>query len=122
MHVDNQKKSAEATQKNSSSGHSSPEIKSASPKNVAGNHASNELMEDDSRLFLSTKVVMLGESGVGKSSILTRFAYGNFQAGSLPTISPHFVCKVQTIYKLGGQKVKFNIWDTAGQEKYRCLT
>jgi small GTP-binding protein len=65
---------------------------------------------------------MLGESSVGKSSILNKFAYGQFQPGSLPTVSPHFVCKIQTIYRIGGQKVKFKVWDTAGQEKYRCLT
>ena len=39
-----------------------------------------------------------------------------------PTVSPHFVRKTQTIYKLGSQQVQYNIWDTAGQEKYRCLT
>ena len=34
---------------------------------------------------------MLGESGVGKSSILGKFAYGNFQPGGMPTVSPHFI-------------------------------
>lgn len=57
--------------------------------------------ESDERFFITTKVVMLGESGVGKSSILGKFAYGNFQPGCFPTVSPHFFSKVQTIYKLG---------------------
>jgi len=53
----------------------------------------NDQLEEE-KLFLTSKLVMLGESGVGKSSILSKFAYGNFSQGCLPTISPHFVCKV----------------------------
>ena len=59
---------------------------------------------------------------MGKSSLFSKFVYGNSQMSSMPTISPHFFSKEQTIYKIGSYKVKFNMWDTAGQEKYRSLT
>ena len=72
---------------------------------------------------MQCKVVMLGESGVGKSSILNQFINNSFLRGKeQPTVSPHFVRRTQTIYKLGSHKVQYNLWDTAGQEKYRCLT
>jgi GTPase SAR1 family protein len=45
---------------------------------------------------------MLGESGVGKSSILGRFAYNKFTINNEPTVSGHFASKTQTIYKMGG--------------------
>ncbi|CDW84763.1 gtp binding protein [Stylonychia lemnae] len=83
----------------------------------------NQNHDDDYKYFISTKVVMLGESSVGKSSLVQQFMLNRFMPGfQEPTVSPHFVKKIQTIYKLGQQKVQFNIWDTAGQEKYRCLT
>jgi GTPase SAR1 family protein len=71
---------------------------------------------NDERYFLTTKVVMLGESSVGKSSIMSKFGNNNSSVGGgqMPTISPHFFSKVQTIYRLGSSRVKFNIWDTAG--------
>ena len=79
--------------------------------------------QEEAKYFISSKVVMLGESGVGKSSLVSQFMHNRFMMNQHqePTVSPHFVRKTQTIYKLGSQQVQFNIWDTAGQEKYRCL-
>lgn len=65
------------------------------------------------------KVVFLGDSGVGKTSIMCRFVQGTFEADSPATVGAAFSTKVVEVVE---KTVKFNIWDTAGQERYRALT
>ena len=73
---------------------------------------------DDSE---SCKVVLLGESGVGKTSIITQFTEETFSEEQQSTSGATFSSK--EISCLGGKKnLKFEIWDTAGQEKYRALS
>ena len=60
----------------------------------------------------------MGDSGVGKSSIATRIACNTFTPLSDATIGASFFSK---IIEKETQMYKFNIWDTAGQEKYSCL-
>ncbi|KAJ6798376.1 ras-related protein RABC1 isoform X1 [Iris pallida] len=64
------------------------------------------------------KLLMIGDSGVGKSSLLLRFTSDSFEDLS-PTIGVDFKIKMVTI---GGKKLKLAIWDTAGQERFRTLT
>lgn len=64
------------------------------------------------------KLVFMGDSGVGKSSIATRIACDTFTAFTDATIGASFFAK---IIEKNNQVYKFNIWDTAGQEKYSCL-
>lgn len=64
------------------------------------------------------KLLMIGDSGVGKSSLLLRFTSDSFEDLS-PTIGVDFKVKMVTI---GGKKLKLAIWDTAGQERFRTLT
>ena len=64
------------------------------------------------------KVVFMGDSGVGKSSIATRISCNTFTPLSDATIGASFFSK---IIEKETQMYKFNIWDTAGQEKYSCL-
>ncbi|XP_065188389.1 ras-related protein Rab-5B-like [Sycon ciliatum] len=66
------------------------------------------------------KLVLLGESAVGKSSLALRFVKGQFQDFQESTIGAAFLTKSMTLD--GGQLVKFEIWDTAGQERYHSLT
>ncbi len=66
------------------------------------------------------KVVLLGESGVGKTSLVQRFAYDQFKEHNAPTLGATFISKVLDLPGTG-KAVKFQIWDTAGQEKYRSL-
>lgn len=71
------------------------------------------------------KVVLLGESSVGKSTIVTRFTTGEFHKNNA-TIGAAFTTKeIQTNEMVGENEVvknvKFEIWDTAGQERYRSL-
>ena len=68
----------------------------------------------------SIKVVLLGESAVGKTSIITRFVENKFKQDVMSSLSANFISKKVDIGK--NQFIKFDIWDTAGQEKYRALT
>ena len=64
------------------------------------------------------KLVMLGDSGVGKSSLVGRYINGNFFEFQEPTIGAAFNVKN---LNMNGLTVKLEIWDTAGQERYQSL-
>ena len=68
------------------------------------------------------KVVLLGESGVGKTSIISRFINDTFEEGLVTTTGASYAGKDMVFKDYKNQVVKFEIWDTAGQEKYRSLT
>merc|ERR1712193_177772 len=65
------------------------------------------------------KVVLIGDSGVGKSNLLTRFTRDEFKQGSKSTIGVEFA--TQTI-QVDKKNIKAQIWDTAGSERYRAIT
>jgi len=65
------------------------------------------------------KIVLIGDSGVGKSNLLGRFTRDEFNQNSKSTIGVEFATKVITV---DGKQVKAQIWDTAGQERYRAIT
>ena len=67
------------------------------------------------------KIMIIGDSGVGKSSLLTRFADNDFKSDYLSTIGVDF--KIRTT-SLGdtNKVIKLQIWDTAGQERFRSIT
>ncbi|KAL7282907.1 hypothetical protein ACG7TL_002324 [Trametes sanguinea] len=64
------------------------------------------------------KLLLIGDSGVGKSCLLLRFAEDAFTDSYLSTIGVDF--KIRTI-QLDGKTVKLQIWDTAGQERFRTI-
>ena len=64
------------------------------------------------------KVILLGESSVGKSSIIHRFLKDNFNDFIISTVSE---CYVEKELDINGNPVILEIWDTAGQERYRTL-
>ncbi|CEG73018.1 Putative Rab family, other [Rhizopus microsporus] len=66
----------------------------------------------------SVKLVLLGDSAVGKSSIITKYATDTFVEGREATIGAAFLAK---ICATEDRTVKFDIWDTAGQERFRSL-
>nr|CAH7741063.1 unnamed protein product [Callosobruchus chinensis] len=65
------------------------------------------------------KLLIIGDSGVGKSSLLLRFSDNTFTGSYITTIGVDFKIKTVNIH---GQKVKLQIWDTAGQERFRTIT
>eukprot|EP00262_Sarcandra_glabra_P008771 TRINITY_DN2249_c1_g1_i1.p1 TRINITY_DN2249_c1_g1~~TRINITY_DN2249_c1_g1_i1.p1 ORF type:complete len:227 (+),score=26.02 TRINITY_DN2249_c1_g1_i1:125-805(+) len=65
------------------------------------------------------KIVLIGDSAVGKSQILSRFARNEFSLDSKATIGVEFQTRTLVIHH---KSVKAQIWDTAGQERYRAVT
>ncbi len=66
------------------------------------------------------KVVLVGESGVGKTSIISQFTTHKFDPHRETSLSAQFISKTIDFQDLG-KSIKFDIWDTVGQEKYRAL-
>lgn len=80
------------------------------------------------------KLIIIGDSHVGKSCILLRFSEGNIPLTHMPTIGKLFTLhklnfvipigidfKIKTV-QIEGQRVKLQVWDTAGQERFRTIT
>jgi small GTP-binding protein len=65
------------------------------------------------------KLVLNGDSAVGKTSLVLRFAQNSFSETQTPTLSGDFAEKD---VQVDGETVRLQIWDTAGQEKYRVIT
>ncbi|KAK4476813.1 hypothetical protein RD792_015973 [Penstemon davidsonii] len=65
------------------------------------------------------KIVLIGDSGVGKSNLLSRFTRNEFCLESKSTIGVEFATRT---LQIEGRTVKTQIWDTAGQERYRAIT
>ncbi|CCD26859.1 Rab family GTPase YPT32 NDAI_0I02910 [Naumovozyma dairenensis CBS 421] len=65
------------------------------------------------------KIVLIGDSGVGKSNLLSRFTTNEFNIESKSTIGVEFATRT---IEVEGKKIKAQIWDTAGQERYRAIT
>ncbi|KAG8697022.1 Ras- protein Rab-11A [Ceratobasidium sp. 394] len=76
-------------------------------------------MADGSTYDYLFKVVLIGDSGVGKSNLLSRFTRNEYNVESKSTIGVEFATRSINV---DGKTVKAQIWDTAGQERYRAIT
>lgn len=65
------------------------------------------------------KILLIGDSGVGKSCLLVRFVDDKFNPSFITTIGIDF--KIKTV-DINGKKIKLQLWDTAGQERFRTIT
>lgn len=65
------------------------------------------------------KLLVIGNSGVGKTNMLLKYCDDNFMTSHLTTIGIDF--KIKTIL-VGKHRVRLQIWDTAGQEKFKTIT
>lgn len=65
------------------------------------------------------KLLVIGDSGVGKSSIIFRYCNNDFDHNFITTIGVDFKTKTLTVYN---KTIKLQIWDTAGQERFRTIT
>ncbi|KAL7088535.1 hypothetical protein ACP275_13G132700 [Erythranthe tilingii] len=75
--------------------------------------------EDEQTEDYLFKIVLIGDSAVGKSNLLARFARDEFYPNSKSTIGVEF--QTQKI-EINGKEIKAQIWDTAGQERFRAVT
>ena len=75
-------------------------------------------MEKDGYDFLF-KMILIGDSGVGKSNILLKYLKNEFQQNTKATVGVEFGTKT---VEIDNKKIKVQIWDTAGQERYRSIT
>ena len=74
------------------------------------------MSENNEKIY---KVVLVGEAGVGKTCIMTRFTKDKFDDEYITSFTAQFLRK--TLEFADGKRITFDIWDTAGQEKYRAL-
>ena len=65
------------------------------------------------------KVILIGESSIGKTAIIHRFIYDKYSSDYSQTIGPNFF---QKEIKIENKILKLDIWDTAGEEKFRAIT
>ena len=71
---------------------------------------------------ITKKVVLLGNSEVGKTSIFNRVISGNYFEDGVTSSSAYFRTKEMRFPEFPNQILKINLWDTAGQEKFHSLT
>ncbi|THH21082.1 hypothetical protein EW146_g414 [Bondarzewia mesenterica] len=76
-------------------------------------------MAEGSNFDYLFKVVLIGDSGVGKSNLLSRFTRNEFNLETKSTIGVEFATRTISV---DGKTLKAQIWDTAGQERYRAIT
>ena len=76
--------------------------------------------EEEDKGALPCKVVLIGESGVGKTSIISRYISNTFSSVIASTPGANFTTKTVFLPE-ENQSIKFEVWDTAGQEKFRAL-
>ncbi|GAA5925961.1 uncharacterized protein JCM15063_005172 [Sporobolomyces koalae] len=82
------------------------------------NRPSTSSAEGDASEHLEAKVVILGSQGVGKTSIITRCTTGHFRSSLSSTVGASLLTKKIAV---DGTKVRFQIWDPAGQERFRSM-
>ena len=79
-------------------------------------------MEDKYYNIHTCKVILLGESGVGKMQLISLFINNTFEDNITSTNGASYAGKTITFDEFKGKSIKFEIWDTGGQEQYRALT
>ncbi|KAK7374456.1 hypothetical protein VNO80_07886 [Phaseolus coccineus] len=94
----------------------SPAASPRSPANLRSSFSSLEMNPEYDYLF---KLLLIGDSGVGKSCLLLRFADDSYIESYISTIGVDF--KIRTVEQ-DGKTIKLQIWDTAGQERFRTIT
>ena len=74
---------------------------------------------DDEEYSTIFKIILVGDSGVGKTNILSRYVNDTFSESTKSTVGVELGCKIEEI---NDTRVKIQIWDTAGQERYKSIT
>ena len=79
----------------------------------------NECLDQNIKEEEKFKVVVVGDSGVGKTNLIKRFILNEFSLDSKATVGVEFISKN---YNINNKIIKIEIWDTAGQERYKSIT
>ena len=74
---------------------------------------------DDEEFEMMIKIIIIGDSSVGKTNIMSKYLKGQFLENSRATVGVEFGSKS---FKIDNHNIKAQIWDTAGQEKYKAIT
>ena len=77
------------------------------------------IVKDDDKYDILLKLVMIGDSGVGKTNILSRYINNEFSLTTKSTVGVEFGSK---LIKKNDKIIQLQIWDTAGQERYKSIT
>ena len=75
-------------------------------------------MSDNIKNDFQFKILFLGDSEVGKTSILVRYAEGKFESNGLPTLGVDLIYKY---IKIDNKSIRLDLWDTAGEERFRNI-
>ena len=76
-------------------------------------------METESDADYSIKVILVGSSGVGKTSLVSSFFDNPFENQDLPTVAP---ASCSAVVEVNDKKIELQIWDTAGQERFQAIS
>ena len=76
-------------------------------------------MEEEEEYSLIFKIILIGDTSVGKTNILSRYINDTFSETSKSTVGVELATKVE---RYNNKKIKIQIWDTAGQERYKSIT
>ena len=76
-------------------------------------------MSEDNDYDLKCKIVLIGESGVGKTCIISRYVEQKFDPNEQATYNASFSTKIVNI---NNKSIELNLWDTVGQERFRSFT
>jgi hypothetical protein len=96
--------------------------RAVTPQKAGGSSENSHTMSertDSSSFDHLVKLLLVGDSGVGKSSLLLRFSDDTFEQNQTPTIGVDFKLKFLDV---DNKRLKLTVWDTAGQERFRTLT
>ena len=77
------------------------------------------MTEEEEDYEMMIKIILIGDSAVGKTNIMGKYLKGAFQENSKATVGVEFGSK---LFKVENHSIKAQIWDTAGQEKYKAIT
>lgn len=81
--------------------------------------SSDDLVDDATKYDALFKIILIGESGVGKTGLFNRFTTNHFSPGTKATIGSEITCKS---FRAEKKIIKVQLWDTAGQERFRSIT